>query len=290
MHPHNPHSARYDLTALVKVNPELRPFVIEPRGEKTIDFDNPKAVIALNKALLAHHYGIRHWSIPEKFLCPPIPGRVDYLFYLADLFPGKKKLKGLDIGVGANCIYPLIGHAHFNWDFVGSETDQEALRNAEKLVQENHFTGHIELRLQKNPKNIFEGIIGPDEKFDFSLSNPPFHASAKEAQVAAQRKRTNLKLGKSSKLNFGGKSHELWTAGGELAFISAMIEESARIPQAITWFTSLVSKEANLSALGKKLKSVKCPKVEIINMAQGQKKSRILAWSYARIEGKIHHD
>lgn len=281
MHPRNPHSARYDFSALLKVTPELKQFVISnPKGGETINFDDPQAVRALNRALLAHHYGIKFWSLPEKFLCPPIPGRVDYLYYIADLFPGKKKLKGLEIGVGANCVYPLIGQANFKWDFVGSEVDQEAITNASKLIEENNFTKHIELRLQKNPKKIFDGIIDAKEKFDFSLCNPPFHASAKEASEASQRKRMKLGLGKSPKLNFGGKSHELWTEGGEKAFIKQMIEESAHISKQVTWFTSLVSKEATLPSLEQKLKSLKCPKVQIINMGQGQKKSRILAWSF----------
>lgn len=281
MHPLNPHSGRYDFSSLIKVTPELKKFVIDhPGSGKTIDFDNPKAVLALNKALLAHHYGIKHWSIPEKFLCPPIPGRVDYLYHIADLFPAKKKLKGLDIGVGANCIYPLIGYAHFGWDFVGSEIDKDSFLNAKKLVDENGFDTHIELRFQKTPGHIFEGIVEPKETFDFCMCNPPFHASAKEAAAAAQRKRTNLKLGKSSRLNFGGRSHELWTAGGERALISSMIEESARIPETVTWFTSLVSKDSSLQTLEKKLKSVKCSKFQIINMGQGQKKGRILAWCW----------
>ena len=44
---------------------------------------------ALNKALLAHFYAVKHWDIPDGFLCPPVPGRADYVHHLADLLAGE---------------------------------------------------------------------------------------------------------------------------------------------------------------------------------------------------------
>ncbi len=67
----------------------------------------------LNKALLAAHYDIEYWDIPDTYLCPPIPGRADYVHRVAELLDvevkGKyvhHKVRALDVGVGANCIYP----------------------------------------------------------------------------------------------------------------------------------------------------------------------------------------
>jgi 23S rRNA (adenine1618-N6)-methyltransferase len=42
----------------------------------------------------------------------------------------------------------------------------------------------------------------------------------------------------------------------------------------------LVSREENLSAIHSALKDVGARKVETIDMAQGQKKSRIVAWHF----------
>ena len=118
LHPRNRHQGRYDSPALIKASPELGDFVItNPYGKPSIDFANPAAVKVFNRALLAQYYGIRHWDIPDGYLCPPIPGRADYLHNLADLLasdndgqiPHGEKVRALDIGVGANCIYPLIG-------------------------------------------------------------------------------------------------------------------------------------------------------------------------------------
>lgn len=86
LHPRNRHQNRYDFTALQQANPELTAFVRRsPAGEPTIDFADPLAVKALNRALLAHHYQVKNWDIPDGFLCPPVPGRADYIHHLADL-------------------------------------------------------------------------------------------------------------------------------------------------------------------------------------------------------------
>src|SRR3954469_11654764 len=114
LHPRNRHVLRYDFPALVRSSPNLKRFVrLSPTRNDTIDFADPAAVLALNRALLKHHYGVAHWTIPAGYLCPPVPGRADYVHRLADLLatstsnviPRGPKTVVLDIGVGANCIY-----------------------------------------------------------------------------------------------------------------------------------------------------------------------------------------
>lgn len=86
LHPRNRHQGRYDFPQLIKSTPELGAFVIiNPYGKESIDFANPAAVRVFNRALLKAFYGIAHWDIPADFLCPPVPGRADYVHFLADL-------------------------------------------------------------------------------------------------------------------------------------------------------------------------------------------------------------
>ena len=80
--------------------------------------------------------------------------------------------------------------------------------------------------------------------------------------------------------NFGGNAGELWCDGGELVFVQRMIAESAGIPHRCRWFTTLVSKSAHLPRLHQSLRAVKAADVKTIEMAHGQKKSRILAWTF----------
>jgi 23S rRNA (adenine1618-N6)-methyltransferase len=292
LHPRNPHNARYDFAALIESEPKLAPFVrLNPYGDLSINFSDPEAVLLLNKALLSHFYRITEWEIPKHYLCPPIPGRADYIYYIADLLAGSNgggipagaKITALDIGVGANCIYPIIGHSIYGWRFVGAEIDTTAIRSAEALIDNNaSLSGNIELRLQTSPDNIFSGIIRKDDRFDFTLCNPPFHSSEEEASAGTQRKIRNLTNKKSTKktLNFGGQANELWCEGGESAFIRKMVRESAAHAKKVFWFSTLVAKKENLPAIYKALKQLKPAEVHTIEMRQGQKVSRIIAWTF----------
>lgn len=283
LHPRNRFRTRYDFPQLIACSPVLAAFVKpNAHGDAGIDFADPLAVKALNQALLKQAYGLQHWDIPPGYLCPPIPGRSDYIHHLADLISlrSSHEVRVLDIGTGANCIYPLIGASEYGWSFVGAEMDPVALRWAMKLVASNpSVAGLIECRQQTSAMKCFQGIIQPGERFDLTMCNPPFHASAAEAAAGTQRKLRNLG-GKKDELNFGGKAGELWCDGGELAFIRRMIEESAAFAMNCDWFTTLVSKSEHLPRLEKTLRQVKAAEVRIIDMAQGQKKSRILAWRF----------
>lgn len=290
LHPRNAHRQRYDFAALIAACPDLAPFVARnAHGDNSVDFADPAAVKALNRALLAHHYGITHWDIPPGYLCPPIPGRADYIHHLADLLAGcndgavPARVTVLDVGVGANCVYPIVGRAVYGWRFVGSDIDPVALRSAKAIVDANPvLSGAVSLRRQASSANVFRGIVKRDERFDLTLCNPPFHASAHEAEAGTRRKLTNLTGKKPAKtvLNFGGQQAELWCEGGEAAFLRTMVIESADFARQCGWFSSLVSKETHLPGLYRALKQAGARRVETIAMAQGQKVSRLVAWSY----------
>lgn len=292
MHKNNKHTERYDFKTLVESYPQLSTFVfVNQYGSETVDFANPEAVKMLNKALLIHFYRIENWDIPDGYLCPPIPGRANYLHYLADLLassnrgkiPKGQAVKGLDIGVGANVIYPIIGQAEYGWSFVGSDIDTVAITAAQQNIDTNvHLKNSIELRLQHNSKHIFNGIFSPKERFDFTICNPPFHASATEAQAGTQRKIKNLKGEKTAKpvLNFGGQNHELWCEGGEAKFIQNMIHESRAFANNCFWFTTLVSKSDNLKDIYKTLKKQNPTDIQTIEMKQGNKITRFVAWTF----------
>lgn len=280
-HPENPHRFRYDFAILIKASPTLAKYVAKNEyGDDSIAFSDPDAVKALNQAILKTTYHLNYWDIPAGHLCPPIPGRADYLFYLRDLVKGKH-VRGLDIGVGANCIYPLIGHKSFNWSFVGTDVNPDSLKAAQKILDENKLAASIGLRLQPSKDHIFKGIWEKDETFDFTMCNPPFHASEEEALQGTTRKWKNLKIKPHhAKLNFGGKANELWYPGGEKAFILKMINESVSFKTQCPCFTTLVSKEETLPALKKSLTSLQAKNIQVIPMGQGQKKSRLLVWSW----------
>lgn len=292
LHPRNRHAAGYDFAALARDGTPLARFVrASPAGTPTIDFADPAAVRAFNQALLRDDYGFAQWDLPSGYLCPPVPGRADYLHHLADLLgedhdgvpPRGADTVVLDIGVGANGIYPIIGTHEYGWSFVGTEIDPGAVRWARRLMASNPLlAARVEIREQRTRAEIFSGVVGPEERFAASMCNPPFHRSAAEAVAGTQRKLRNLAGGKPAPLvrNFGGQGNELWCPGGESAFVRRVIAESARRPRLCGWFTTLVSSRESLPAIERALAAVGPVQIRTIPMAQGQKKSRIVAWRF----------
>lgn len=303
LHSRNIHQGRYDLPALVAALPALKAFItLNPRGEETINFSDEKAVLCLNQALLAHHYQINVWQIPEGYLCPPIPGRADYIHCAADLLatankgkiPKGKKIKAVDIGTGANCIYPIIGNRSYGWQFVASDIDPVSVSAGNAIVQANEcISKQINVVLQKQPQCYFAGVLQPQVHYALTMCNPPFHSSMAQAQAGTARKLNNLakhkqnnkgtvekvQTGKAA-LNFGGQKAELWCDGGELRFIKDMITESKDFADQVCWFTSLVSKGEHVAELQAHLAKIGVKNVKIVPMAQGQKVSRLIAWSF----------
>jgi 23S rRNA (adenine1618-N6)-methyltransferase len=292
LHPRNKHRERYNFKELVASCPELAPYVIiNDYDDESIDFFNPDAVMMLNKALLKHFYKIDKWNLPEGYLCPPIPNRADYIHYMADLLaernngkiPTGSSIKVFDVGVGANCIYPLIGNREYGWSFVGSDNKPEALKSAKDILENNgEIKGNVELRLQPNSSNIFKGIVKENELFDFTICNPPFYSSFEESRSGNIRKLSNLR-GKPIKeiaRNFGGNNMELWCDGGEEKFAKRIIEQSKLIANSCFWFSTMISKQAHLESIYKALYNAEAVEVKTISMTQGNKSSRIVAWTF----------
>ncbi|RTR37317.1 23S rRNA (adenine(1618)-N(6))-methyltransferase RlmF [Shewanella canadensis] len=329
LHERNLHRDGYDFEKLIEATPALKSYVRpNPYGNLSIDFADPLAVKALNLALLQLHYRVKYWDIPAGFLCPPIPGRVDYLHYVADLLAGvdsniledksdepkagqnvpyasspkpkpqkKMKINALDIGTGANGIYPILGIQAYGWRFVASDVDPLSIENVNRIVGQNKaLQGKLKTRLQTDHQKVFHGIIYADDRFDITLCNPPFHGSLSEASEGSLRKVKNLAANRAAKghkpepagseklpaneLNFGGQKAELWCVGGEKLFLSNMIRESKDFATQCLWFTSLVSKKENLQPCYAALEKAGAVTVKTIDMAQGNKLTRVLAWSF----------
>nr|WP_282562447.1 23S rRNA (adenine(1618)-N(6))-methyltransferase RlmF [Marinobacter panjinensis] len=291
LHPRNLHNQGYDFPALVKSHPALAPHVKpNAHGDLSIDFADPLAVRVLNAALLTRYYNIVDWDIPEGALCPPIPGRADYIHYMADLLgPEQPSIRLLDIGTGANGIYPLLACQIYGWQCVGSDINTQSLENVATIIANNPtLKERFTLRTQPDKNHMFEGIIQAGEFFDVSVCNPPFHASPEEALKGSQLKRNNLARSRgeqkakteSPTLNFGGLGAELWCKGGEQLFLKKLIRESQVYSTQCRWFTSLVSKADNVKPAKKLIRKLGAVDIREIEMKQGNKITRVLAWTF----------
>ena len=270
----------------------MKKYIVPNRsGGDSIDFSNPLAVKVLNRALLNHYYGIENWEFPDENLCPPIPGRADYIHHIADILaennfgkiPTGENVICLDVGLGASCIYPIVGVTEYDWTFIGSDIDPNAIASAQNIIDSNaSLKNRVECRLQENSSDVFYGIVSKEEKIELTICNPPFHASIEEAQKGSRRKAKNLsgKNVKSPRLNFSGIASELVCEGGENQFIQNMIRESLEFSKTCYWFSTLVSKQSNLKGIYRLLENSAATQIKMVPMGTGNKSSRIVAWTF----------
>jgi 23S rRNA (adenine1618-N6)-methyltransferase len=290
MHNRNFFKNDYPFPELIKLNPDLSPFVIHAKSKKqSIDFSNAQAVYELNKALLLLRSNWTSWKMPSEHLIPPIPGREDYIHHVADLLsesnnqriPSGQQVAMLDVGTGAGLVYPILAHSIYKWSVLASETSLDALSNAKVILkaQGTKINQEIKLIHQKKSHCVLTNIIRPEEKLDLTICNPPFFRSKKAAEEANQIRRDKMGLSKKES-NFRGTDSELWTPGGEVNFIKNYMQESEGFKHQVLWFTTLVSRKEHLQELSNHLKSIGSVQERVIEMKHGQKKSRILCWSF----------
>ncbi|MCL4162405.1 UNVERIFIED_CONTAM: hypothetical protein GTU68_002531 [Idotea baltica] len=279
LHPKNKFNKGYNFDELIKNNQALQPFVFQNQfGTTTIDFSNQNAVKEINKALLFSYDKISIWHFPDENLCPPIPGRLDYILHLSDLLSSEENISILDIGTGATCIYPLLGVAEFNWSFVATDIELNSLDTAQDIIDDNNLDANIKLRQQFNEQHILKGILEKGDAFTATMCNPPFYKSAEEARGANRRKTRNL--GNNAVRNFSGSNNELWYVGGEKAFLHNYLYESSLHKKVSIWFTSLVSKKENVASLETSAKKLGVLEFKVIPLNQGNKVTRIVCWQF----------
>lgn len=285
LHPNNKHNADYKFSELIGAYPALEEFVfVNKYGTETIDFSNPKAVKAINTALLFKYYNITFWDFPDDNLCPPIPGRVDYIHHLADVLKASgisTNATIMDVGIGANCIYPILGNAVYGWNFVGTDIDKKSIDRAENILKKNNLSKFIQLKQQTDSAQIFKGILNNADKFSATMCNPPFYRSQEEAMQANARKLEGLGISDNvATRNFSGKQQELWYKGGEKAFLHTYLYESSQFKTQCFWYTSLVSKKENVQSMYDSLTKLGATAIKTIPMRQGNKATRIVAWTF----------
>ena len=257
-----PEGEEYDYEKLCEFEPRLKSVMIETKVPEeiskhkfTLDWKNKMTRYYLNKAILHHDYNLEYFELPEdEGLVPTVPSRREYIHWIHDLISNYNhsdgevpSLYGIDIGVGASAIYPLLGVKEYGWKFIGSDICEESLKIAGDIVSKNSLSESIELKLQENPKKIFSGVIplsGAEYEFDFCMCNPPFFTSSID-----RNERRSVKAVHSRK-------EEDVTEGGEIGFLWRMVKESCEYRNRIKWFTAFIGRKMDFVFLCKYLETM----------------------------------
>ncbi|CAD7957354.1 unnamed protein product [Amoebophrya sp. A120] len=293
-------------------------------AEDTAEIESSSAASCdKNRATLRHHEAPN--EAPEVLacedqdatyhLCPPVPRSANYLHYVADLFlfdsgqeaaassssrPALRsiqRLRGLDIGVGMSCIFPLLGEKIYEWDIIGSDISPETVEFVRKTYGKT-------VVLQKNPRRIFDvfrrerdadaAIIGPASttgeidarpKFAFCVCNPPFHENI--AYFEQNKKKFQSQA-------YGGKPHEVVCEGGEVGFAFRMLQESKKRELDVLWYTIMVSRYSTKKKFEEwvaaacrvenekstKSRSAAIVQTRTFELKQGKSVKWVLCWSF----------
>jgi 23S rRNA A1618 N6-methylase RlmF len=211
-------------------------------------------------------HGIRI-EIPMNQLIPTYNSRMYYIDYLFKCV-GPKAKKGLDIGTGSSCIYPIIGFKKYNWEFVATEIDPDSIYYSTENIKRNKCTEKIQI-VKGEKKLLFVSNLGP---FDFTMCNPPFYSSQDQIDQSRQLKEQDP----------GGictgNANEMITDGGEVQFILQMINESQTFPATI--FSTLVGIKASVDPIKEYLASLNAS-YHIHVFRIGKTSRSIITWKWA---------
>jgi 23S rRNA (adenine1618-N6)-methyltransferase len=203
-------------------------------------------------------------KLPNDRLVPPVPNRWAYVEWLQGLvdstrplsttetYDAQRQVTGLDIGIGASCIYPLLACvARPNWKFFGTEIDQKSYEYAIYNVTRNDLDTRIRLIKTNGLHQLIPLSNLKVKELDFTMCNPPFFSSVEEIEKSEEK-------GEKPGAVCVGAEVEMITNGGEVAYVSRMVDESYELGNKIQWYTSLLGKLDTLPIIVEKLKGKGC--------------------------------
>ena len=287
MHPRNVFAdTSTDFFVLGKRQPCFRPFVEQSSVSRWhVNFKSWEVTRALNRALLIDGYGLVSWDIPKGHLCPPVANRANYIHWLEDLLQLSRPsggpnieyegVRGIDIGIGSNCVFPLLGAATNRWSFVGIDVTDVALKWADKNRLDNPILAtQIQVRDARNSASIRDQNTSTlfcthaREQFTFCMCNPPFFETMKHTK-------------QNPGTNFGGTHTEMCCSGGEEAFTRRIYDDSLMSRDRVYWYTTMCGKKETMRKLRRLLDMAKVPAIRTAQFLQGKTVRWGVAWSFS---------
>ncbi|XP_005987545.2 RNA N6-adenosine-methyltransferase mettl16 isoform X1 [Latimeria chalumnae] len=283
MHPRNRYKDKPpDFAKLASKYPEFKQHVhVNLAGRVSLNFKDPEAVRALTCTLLKEDFGLAI-DIPLERLIPTVPLRLNYIHWVEDLIghhdtEKSEPRRGIDIGTGASCIYPLLGATMNGWYFLATEVDDMCFNYAKKNVEQNNLFDLIKV-VKVPQKTLLMDALKEESSiiYDFCMCNPPFFANQLEAKGENSR---NPRRAPPSSVNTGGIT-EIMAEGGELEFVKRIIHDSLQLKERLRWYSCMLGKKCSLAPLKEELHKQGVPKVTHTEFCQGRTMRWALAWSF----------
>ncbi|KAK7180972.1 uncharacterized protein CC84DRAFT_273337 [Paraphaeosphaeria sporulosa] len=254
-----------------------------------LDFQDPDTTKTLTKALLKVDFSLQ-LEVPDDRLCPPVPNRWNYVCWIHTLldstnpsysshYDPERQVIGLDIGTGASAIYTMLClKSRPAWTMCATDVDKKSFESAARNLTINNLITRAKLLQTIDSQPLIPlQYLGVD-KLDFTICNPPFFADEMDMRQSLSGE------GKSVRPNAvcTGSENEMVCRGGDLGFVTRIVDESLTLRERVTWYTSMFGKMSSAKAIIGLLKekSVTNWAVGSIDVGGGTKRW-IVAWSFA---------
>lgn len=278
MHPRNIYKIPPDFKQLALDFPEFRQYVIQDlNGKVNFDFKNNKALRALSSTLLKKDFNL-DVEIPLNKLIPTVPLRLNYILWLEDLLTlckNSDQITGIDIGTGASCIYPLVGAKKNGWFLLATEVDVESVSCAKQNVERNNLTSLIEIMTVNESVTLKEVV--KTANYDFCMCNPPFFGSTQELHPSFKARKPDRPKPKNS---FCASINEVVVKGGEIDFITKLINESVTLREQVKIYSTMIGHKSSLPLLKFTLRQANVSSFKETEFCQGNTTRWGLAWTF----------
>lgn len=155
------------------------------------------------------------------------------------------------------------------------DTDAESLKWARRNVELNGL-GH---RIKVVDRRAEDALVPLDElgleSVDFTMTNPPFYES-EDAMLQSAKQKSRPPCTACT-----GSVTEMVVEGGEVAFVSRILDESLVLRDRVQWYTSMLGFLASVKTLVGKLREHGIRNYAVTEFVQGNKTRRwAVAWSF----------
>lgn len=281
MHPRNIYRNRKaNFQHLAIKYPEFRKHVFpDVSGKLFLDFKNPDSLRQLSITLMKHDFGL-DVELPPDRLVPTIPLRLNYILWVEDILKGSNvehEIKGIDIGTGGSCVYPLLSTCMYRWKFLATEVDDLNFNYAVKNIKKNNMFDYIHVEKVDESAILLAVLKDNGESYDFCMCNPPFFSDHLEAQGITNSRSDDRPEPHS--VNTAGSTESV-AFGGEVEFVKRMIHESIELKDKVRVYTSMVGKKKSLPPLKEVLRNLKVTNFSTTEFCQGKTMRWGIGWSF----------
>lgn len=157
----------------------------------------------------------------------------------------------------------------------GSDIDAHSLTHAQRNIDSNNLTSRIKLHQTKPSDPLIPLDKLGVERLDFVMCNPPFYSSEEDMARAYGSK----EMPPSAVCT--GSTNEMICEGGDVGFVSRILEESLQLRERVQWHSSMLGRLVSAQQLVAKLREHGITNFAVTNLKAGHKTRRwAVAWSF----------